>query len=108
MSIQHHTTSTSAGFSFCPPLTLDKLVRDPEMIKKLEEELKERVIKEKLRIEEETLHLSLLQKEREEWFNEAVILDKEVTYLKNLLMLCLCFSPLVLMVGFYLGKLAGT
>ena len=96
-----------AGLELCPKHTLEKLAQDEEMIKKLEDELKERTIKEKYLIEEKTLHLGLLREEREEWFNEAISLDREVIYLKKVLILFLCFSPLVLMVGFYLGKMAG-
>lgn len=114
MSLQHRTIlplaaglADLAALELCPKHTLEKLAQDEERIKKLEEELKERTIREKYLIEEKALHLGLLQEEREEWFNEATSLDREVTYLKRVLILCLCFSPLVLMVGFYLGKMAG-
>ena len=120
-SLQHRTTLILATFlaeqlnlELCPPHTLEKLAQDEEMISslsaerdRLEDKLKGVATREKLLIEKNTQIQVHLQEEREEWFNAALSLDKEVTYLKQLLGLCLCFSPLVLMVGFYLGKMAG-
>lgn len=110
-----------AGLELCPQLVFEKIAqadknlsglqREIEGLRseiknlrlneaRLEDKLKGAAIREKLLIEVKNQMQAFFQ-------NRVTNLEKDVTYLKRLLMLCLCFSPLVLMVGFYLGKMAG-
>ena len=118
MSLQYRTILSIAtfwaerlGLELCPKHSLEKLAQDSEMIsslsaerERLEDKLKGAAIREKLLIEEKVRMLSFHLEEREEWFSEAISLDLNLTLYKRLLAVCICFYPLALVLGFYLGK----